>query len=172
MPPLSTSLMPHGVPTGEYISLYQVQRSALKQQAAERQQELATLHEDRQQLRHQLHQLQQLVTQLMSSRPATPASQPPDAAGSESEAAEQPVRAASAPAVSAAPSGEPAAAVTGSETPPTPADFSGDSAPAREATARRIMSLIEQIGANEYVDGHAAPLHVCQHCRGKRVLNV
>ncbi|KAF0288281.1 hypothetical protein FJT64_013351 [Amphibalanus amphitrite] len=38
---------------------------------------------------------------------------------------------------------------------------------------QRILSLIEQIGASEYtyVDGQAAPLHVCEHCgaRGKRV---
>ena len=62
-----------------------------------------------------------------------------------------------------------------SDPPPPPPPIPGqqtDPEPARQQTARRILSLIEQIGANEYVDGHAAPLHVCQHCRGKRVLNV
>ncbi|XP_037080086.1 golgin subfamily A member 2-like [Pollicipes pollicipes] len=127
---------------GEYISLYQVQRSALKQQALERQQELNTLHEDRQQLRQQLHQLQQLVAQLMDGQ-----------------------RPADAPAP--APVAEPD--VPPDSEPPSPAE---PAEPEREVTARRIISLIEQIGANEYVDGHAAPLHVCQHCRGKRVLNV
>ncbi|KAF0289198.1 Folate receptor alpha [Amphibalanus amphitrite] len=37
-----------------------------------------------------------------------------------------------------------------------------------QQAAQRILSLIEQIGASEYVDGHSAPLHVCQHC-GARV---
>ncbi|XP_043247756.1 golgin subfamily A member 2-like isoform X1 [Amphibalanus amphitrite] len=141
---------------GDYISMYQVQRSALKQQALEREQELNTLNEDRQQLRQQLAQLQQLVSQLMGGQ--QPAAGAPPAAVPAPAAPDSGTSSPAEPTAPSAPS-EPSG-------PPAPAE------PARQQTAQRILSLIEQIGASEYVDGHAAPLHVCQHCRGKRVLNV
>ena len=145
------------LPPGEYISLYQVQRSALKQQALERQQELNTINEDRQQLRQQLGQLQQLVAQLMAGQPSAGQPVPEPVTAAPTESAPAPDSGTSSP----------------SEPGPQPAPSQDtDAEPGRQQTARRIISLIEQIGASEYVDGHAPPLHVCQHCRGKRVLNV
>lgn len=54
--------------TGEYVTLYQMQRAALQQRAREKDHQLANLSAEREELRRKLQELNQLVHRLLEER--------------------------------------------------------------------------------------------------------
>lgn len=56
--------------SGEYIALYQVQRSVLRQRAQEKDEQLSKLSKDREEMRNKLSELNELVHQLVAEKEA------------------------------------------------------------------------------------------------------
>ena len=56
--------------SGEYIALYQVQRSILRQRAQEKDEQLSKLSKDREEMRNKLLELNELVRQLVAEKEA------------------------------------------------------------------------------------------------------
>lgn len=54
--------------SGEYVTLYQMQRAALQQRAREKDHQLASLSAEREDLRRKLQELNQLVQRLLEDR--------------------------------------------------------------------------------------------------------
>jgi TolA-binding protein len=59
---------------GEYITIYQYQRSQQKARLEEKEKQLQNVSQDREELKSKLAQLQALVTQFVSERNTTPES--------------------------------------------------------------------------------------------------
>lgn len=56
--------------SGEYIALYQMQRSILRQRAQEKDEQLSKLSKDREEMRNKLRELNELVRQLVGEKEA------------------------------------------------------------------------------------------------------
>ncbi|XP_063233721.1 golgin subfamily A member 2 isoform X2 [Bacillus rossius redtenbacheri] len=137
---------------GEYIALYQVQRSVLRQRAREKDEQLTRLAEDREELRAKLDSLNGLVRQLLSHKEHRVLNETPSVhQGIPNGLVEGDL----VPQIEKGKHGEDVASEKGR-------------VPADKATAQKIIELLTEIKSTTLVDPQSSEnFHPCPWCSGQ-----